>query len=314
MVSEALPTAKTSAAPSRSRHVRAPKTSSTHSQGNKSKSLAKGRPPLARRTPATLSKKATQKLIRSHHDLNKRLMKAEAAGDDTEVKKIKRLINEAGGLQSYQLASLQGQSIQRGGDSSAVLMEWLADVNPSAADRLKLLEIGSLSTQNACTKSGVFDIERIDLHSQSPGIKQQDFMERPLPEKDAERFDILSLSLVLNFVPTTKARGDMLKRTRVFLKPPRSESTTKTQMPSGYFPSLFLVLPAACITNSHFMNDERLILMMDSLGFVLLRRKETAKLVYLLWLLRDEATPRRFTREEIRKGGKRNNFSIVLIP
>lgn len=289
---------------------------STHNSSKggirKPKSLARGRPPLARKTPATLSKKATQTLIRSHHDLNKRLMKAEGDHDDGEIKQVKQLIEDAGGLQSYQLASLQGQSMQRGGDSSLVLMGWLKHLNPTTTRKLDMLEVGCLSTQNACSKSGLFDLDRIDLHSQSPEIKQQDFMERPLPESDAERFDIISLSLVLNFVPTPKARGDMLKRTRTFLKSMRTATTTENQAFVQHFPSLFLVLPAACIINSHFMNDERLACMMDSLGFVLLHRKETAKLVYYLWLLRDKPVPQPFAKEEVNKGGKRNNFSIVL--
>ena len=72
-----------------------------------------------------------------------------------------------------------------------------------------MLEVGALSTSNACSRSGLFEIERIDLNSQAEGITQQDFMERPLPKDSSEQFEIISLSLVLNYVPDAIGkRGD----------------------------------------------------------------------------------------------------------
>ncbi len=277
--------------------------------------LTHGRPPLAPKPKAKLSKEATQKLIRNHHDLNKKLAKAKAKGEDDKAKAIEAQINEAGGLRSYQTASLLGQSQDRGGDSSAVLVEWLKDFKAplkTAKQKLKMLEVGALSVDNACSKSGLFTIERIDLNSQGDGIKQQDFMERPLPHHDEERFDIISLSLVVNYVPTEKARGDMLKRTCDFLDLRASRDIPKELQP--IFPTLFLVLPAACVTNSRYFNDERLTRMMDSLGYVMLKRKQTDKLIYYLWLLRDKpvVVKQNFPKEIIRPGGKRNNFAIVL--
>lgn len=78
-------------------------------------------------------------------------------------------------------------------------------------------------------------------------------MERPLPKFGKEQFDIISLSLVLNFLPTAGDRGDMLKRTCQFLdqRAPRAMSKDLKDR----FPALFLVLPAACIMNSRYMNE-----------------------------------------------------------
>ncbi|KAK5166072.1 25S rRNA (adenine2142-N1)-methyltransferase [Saxophila tyrrhenica] len=281
------------------------------------KMLAKGRPPLAPKPQAVLSKKATQKLIRSHHGLNKKLAKAEARGDKEEVDKLNKQINDSGGLSSYQLASIQGQSSERGGDSSVVLVEWLKDikvVTASSEHKLRMLEVGALSTDNACFKSGLFDIERIDLNSQAPGIKKQDFMERPVPQFEKDQFDIISLSLVLNFVPTEEGRGAMLKRTCQFL-----DQRAPRTMPKGIqdnFPALFLVLPAPSVVNSRYFNDERLTLMMASLGYVMLRREQKRKLVYYLWLLRDKPSPdeQHFRKEIIKSGGNRNNFCITMKP
>ena len=66
-----------------------------------------------------------------------------------------------------------------------------------------MLEVGALRIDNACSRSGLLDVTRIDLHSQHPDIQTQDFMERPLPSASAfetEGFDILSLSIVFNYV------------------------------------------------------------------------------------------------------------------
>jgi len=281
----------------------------------KRKDLTKGRPPTVKKPQASLSKRARQTLIRSHHQLSKMMRTAEQQGLDADAAELKQRIEQLGGLKSYQAASIQGQANDHGGDSSLVLMEWLNDIKPALASlesKVRLLEVGALSVKNACSKSGLFEIVRIDLNSQSDGILEQDFMERPLPQAEQDRFDIVSLSLVLNFVPGPKDRGDMLKRTCQFL-----DRRASSSMPASLldrFPVLFLVLPAACILNSRYMNEERLTRMMASLGYVALRRKVTDKLIYYLWSLRDEPVMEEqdFKKTEIRSGHTRNNFSVVL--
>ncbi|KAK0346703.1 25S rRNA (adenine2142-N1)-methyltransferase [Friedmanniomyces endolithicus] len=281
----------------------------------KGASLANGRPPKAEKSRASVSHKKTRDQIRSHHQLNKQLAAAQAKEDDVEVAELKKRIKDLGGLQSYQLASIQGQAKDRGGDSSTILMQWLKPLAKQMVSRehkIRLLEIGALSTSNACSKSGLFDIERIDLFSQAEGILEQDFMKRPVPDSDLKQFDIISLSLVLNFVPDPEGRGEMLRRTCQFLnKHARRAFEDELQ---AVFPALFLVLPAPCIINSRYISEERLTCMMASMGYVMLERKLTAKLVYFLWQLRDK--PRKdkqdFPKKQVNPGASRNNFCVVL--
>lgn len=212
-------------------------------------------------------------------------------------------------------ASLQGQRHDRGGDSSRVLMQWLetclSSHKEASGEQLRMLEVGALSTQNACSKSGYFDIERIDLNSQEEGILQQDFMERPLPQGNAEKFDIISLSLVLNFVPDPQGRGEMLRRTTQFLYDPGRYITSLPLSPS--FPCLFLVLPAPCVTNSRYMDEERLTAIMTSIGYTLTESKTTQRLVYYLWRKESKRPVKSsFPKKELRPGSFRNNFAIVL--
>ena len=161
--------------------------------------LAAGRPPTFQR-PKSISRKATRTLINNIHTLEKKKQRAIEKGDKSEEIAIAAEISALGGIQQYQQASLQGQRNDRGGDSSRVLMEWLKPMDTALKSsdekqNLRMLEVGALSTNNVCSKSGCFDIVRIDLNSQGEGILQQDFMKRPLPKDESEKFDIISLSL-----------------------------------------------------------------------------------------------------------------------
>jgi len=279
------------------------------------KSLAAGRPPIIHRQKS-ISRKSTKALINKHHLLEKRKRQAIAKGDKAAEAAIEAEIKALGGLEKYQEASLQGQRHDRGGDSSRVLMDWLGPClskhDSSQGASLRMLEVGALSTQNACSKSGHFDITRIDLNSQEEGILQQDFMERPLPKDKSELFDIVSLSLVLNFVPDPKGRGDMLQRTTEFLRQPGGYLDSPTL--DGHFPSLFLVLPAPCVTNSRYLDEEKLLAIMTYLGYEKVEYKMTQRLVYYLWrrATRRPGPKQHFSKKEVRAGSTRNNFAVVL--
>ncbi|EME82326.1 uncharacterized protein MYCFIDRAFT_40460 [Pseudocercospora fijiensis CIRAD86] len=267
------------------------------------KSLKSGRPPTSQnQNPKTLSSKTTQAKIVKFHHLNKSLASAKASNNTSLIRALESEISSLGGLKAYQEASILGQSSSRGGDSSIVLVNWLQQEQQQHRENLRMLEIGALSTRNACSKHpNLFtEISRIDLSSQAPGILKQDFMHRPLPTSATEFFSIISLSLVLNFVPTPEGRGEMLRRTTKFLK-------------AGGM--LFLVLPAPCVLNSRYFDDERLTTIMGSLGYVMVKRKVSRKLGYWLWELRREGGDEGeqvFGKVKVRDGPGMNNFYVEL--
>jgi 25S rRNA (adenine2142-N1)-methyltransferase len=273
--------------------------------------LSRGRPPTLRAGRPALSAKATRNLIRSHHRLLKARTQALEAGDEDLVRSLDSQIQANGGLESYQLASKIGQSLERGGDTSKLLIDW---INPRLRElngtpfKLRVLEVGALSTKNACSLNQFLDVTRIDLHSQEPGIQQQDFMERPLPSSDDDRFHLISLSLVLNYVPSATGRGEMLKRCVKFL----TDAFPSESPLVGFKPLLFLVLPAACVTNSRYLTEERLQQIMFSIGFSLVRSKTTSKLIYQLWEYVTVPERRPFKKDLINPGKTRNNFAILL--
>ena len=141
-------------------------------------------------------------------------------------------------------------------------------------------------------------------------------MERPVPEGaealEREGFDVVSLSLVVNYVPDASGRGEMLRRVGKFL---RRRSGRQGEAGLGQMvPTLFLVLPASCVLNSRYLDEESLEAIMESLGYVLKERKMSRKLVYYLWRFEGPEKGRRKTwkKEELKPGRARNNFAIVL--
>ena len=268
---------------------------------------------------STLSSRGTRTLVRLHHNLRKQLTAAITRGDIPEVQSVQAKLDASGGLSKYQEASLQGQSPQRGGDTSKVLVDWFTNTlveDHAIRDkrtRLNLLEVGALRTDNACSRSGIFNVERIDLHSQHPNIKEQDFMQRPLPkaeEIENTTFDVVSLSLVVNFVDDAVGRAEMLKRVAAFL----SLFAVQRKEVEDLCPGLFLVLPAPCVTNSRYLDEGRLQVLMESLGYKRVRRKMSNKLVYYLFRY-DGTMPDKtvaFRKRKLRSGSCRNNFAIVI--
>ncbi|MCJ1271433.1 hypothetical protein MMC22_011333 [Lobaria immixta] len=314
--------------------------------------------PHSSTNPTKLSSTRTRSLIRNHHTLQKRLAAAHATDDAELAASLEVQIEAHGGLALYQRVSMLGQSAERGGDSGRVLRGWVEESLSRtrrkgnggsegfrSANKIRMLEVGALKVDNACSCSPRFDVERIDLHSQHPRIQTQDFMQRPLPSTTDEKFDIVSLSLVLNYLGTSIGRGEMLRRVHKFLIQPHLQTATTDDTTSNdacgeaaclvleaeaeerglLCPGLFLVLPAPCVTNSRYLDKRRLEDMMRHLGYVRTRQKMSKKLIYYFWQFvggggdesveerpGSEKSPRFFRKEEIRPGAKRNNFSIVL--
>ncbi|KAI4941096.1 hypothetical protein J4E86_010597 [Alternaria arbusti] len=282
------------------------------------KTLSHGRPPVSKPKERMTSERS-RTIIRTHHRLQKEHAAALKKGDVSSAEEIARAIEKNGGIKMYQAASKQGQAKDRGGDSSKLLVDWLQQskvLDPKARDRrragdaeLRCLEVGALSTKNEISKyASVIDMTRIDLNSQGPGIEKQDFMERPLPTCDDERFDIISLSLVLNYVPDAVGRGEMLKRITKFLR----KGVAWTETADSVLPALFFVLPLPCVDNSRYLDEELFLAIMGDLGFTMRFSKNTSKLCYYLFTLTNEPKATTAEKRKIRDGPGMNNFCIVV--
>ncbi|KAG0365636.1 hypothetical protein BGZ54_006360 [Gamsiella multidivaricata] len=234
---------------------------------------------------------ATAQLIRRYHTLNKELSKClaridgskyssstgsdqrrrqtadQTAVDLTRIAEIRQEMDDLGGLDMYQKASTLGQSKQRGGDSSKWLIPILEschpELNKKAGPALKLLDIGALSPHNYQKYSSWIHTVPIDLNPQDPLITKMDFLEMPVPTDREKLFDVVCLSLVVNFVGDPTQRGEILRYSTRFLVPGTGV--------------LYLVLPLPCIENSRYMDHELLVKMMSSLGYTTLVSHHFAK-------------------------------------
>lgn len=252
--------------------------------------------------------------VRPNQDLEDKLIKIQTVDNYNTLCRVLGYIfgeiHDQGGLQHYQLASTVGQDVNRGGDSSKLLIEWCRELGIHKSNNLNALEIGSLSASNRISTSGIFNpVTRIDLNSNDKlNIQQQDFMQRPIPQEDNERFDLISCSLVLNFVPTPTQRGEMLLRFQDFFK--ASKKTTY----------LFLVLPLPCVANSRYMDKDTFRSILETLGYKQIRYREAKKLAY--WLFEFNTSDKgKLDHRELSSYYKKtklsdkpnmNNFSIVL--
>jgi 25S rRNA (adenine2142-N1)-methyltransferase len=282
------------------------------------KTLASGRPPTSRPKERMTSERS-RTIIRTHHTLQKEHAAALRRGDSKAAHELAQAIEKNGGIKTYQAASKQGQAKDRGGDSSKVLVDWLQQSQViNIKDRsskhasetpLRCLEVGSLSANNEISKyPGAIQMTRIDLNSQGPGIEKQDFMERQLPNSDDEKFDIISLSLVLNYVPDAAGRGEMLKRLTKFLQPPKETAESLNSLG----PFLFLVLPLPCVENSRYVDEPLLLQIMKSLGFTKQYNKNTTKLCYYLFSWSGKVVSRKSGKKKLRDKPAMNNFCIVM--
>lgn len=266
-----------------------------------------------------MTSERSRTIIRTHHRLQKEHAAALKSGNKEAAEKLARAIEENGGIKTYQAASKQGQAKDRGGDSSKVLVDWLQQLQViDVASRgrsgvgeapLRCLEVGALSTKNEISNfPSIINMTRIDLNSQGPGIQKQDFMERPVPTTAEDSFDIISLSLVLNYVPDAISRGEMLKRITKFLRTRPGQPNKST----GILPTLFLVLPLPCVDNSRYLDESLLLRILGDLGFSMIYNKNTSKLCYYLfsWTRNDASS--KTEKRKIRDGPAMNNFCIIV--
>ncbi|RKP13344.1 hypothetical protein BJ684DRAFT_6253, partial [Piptocephalis cylindrospora] len=252
----------------------------------------------------------TRSLIRRYHTLTKQMGQTQ---DPEEKARLRKEQEDLGGLEAYQRASALGASKERGGDTSRWLVRQLLqrgckDQVKALGRPLRLLDIGALSADNYARESSWINVMAMDLNSRDPRILQGDFLQWPAPISPEETFDVVCLSLVVNFLGDPIQRGNMLLRVREFLRPP------SRKIPSSPPPSLFLVLPRPCVDHSRYMTEEHLLALGEACGFSQVTTHLSNKLAYSLWHWSGAHPQPSCPRQILRSEGGLNNFSIALSP
>jgi 25S rRNA (adenine2142-N1)-methyltransferase len=111
------------------------------------------------------------------------------------------------------------------------------------------------------------------------------------------KYDIVVLSLVINFEGDPYKRGEMLKLcTRIIAE-------------DGY---LFVVLPLPCVMNSRFFSKGLFLTMTESLGFDVKAQHSSQRLYFAMFQNTGKVNSKSFPRKNVRKGDGHNNFSILM--
>ncbi|SCV67529.1 BQ2448_5140 [Microbotryum intermedium] len=268
------------------------------------------------------SRESKMQLIREFHAIEKRLAVTQ---DPTKRAGLIARQEELGGLQKYQDASVHGGDKSRGGETSKWCVTQLKElkvgldkgkqkeeakvepvINPDGTktwpkierEKLRLLDVGAIAG-TAYADYAWIETTSIDLNPQSKSVLKYDFFDYPPPSPSGRFFDVVALSLVLNFEGSLTRRADMLRRAHLYLKP------------QGL---LFLVLPLPCLTNSRYMNHARLESILLTTGWAPVKKKDSAKLTY--WLCKrvgdGSGDGKSWRREQLRGGIQRNNFAIIV--
>lgn len=156
----------------------------------------------------------------------------------------------------------------------------------------------------------------------APHVLKYDFFDYPVPEKP---FDVVALSLVINFEGSLTRRGELLL---LAAKSPGSLLTSvvadslsptgemlrhahKYLKPTGM---LYIVLPLPCLVNSRYCTHDRFESILKSTGWKTVRQHDSAKLTYFLCARIGDGRGDELVwkREEVRSGVHRNNFCIVV--
>ncbi|KAG8835549.1 hypothetical protein FRC18_000318 [Serendipita sp. 400] len=269
---------------------------------------------------------------------------------NSSLKRIDDELANLGGLERYQAMSAIGQSSFKGGGAERVLIPWLKEMkettlgdeyrakrqrksgrtmpeDPSPqkqAKKMRLLDVGALKHDNYMRASSMIEATAMDLHSRHPSIIERDFLTispgLSNDELGRQPWDVISLSLVLNFVPDPKERGRMLRLAHELLDT------------NGF---LFVVLPLPCVLNSRYLTHSHWISLLECVGFVSVKErwKPGGKVGYWLFQKRGKnddcrdnyaiseyicgngpaLTSEGFTKKsEMNPGAIRNNFCILL--
>jgi 25S rRNA (adenine2142-N1)-methyltransferase len=265
--------------------------------------------------PVFATIRESQALISRFHTVQKHLAAVEVdntlslQAKDTRRRALQAELQSLGGLAAYQRASLFGATAEENGAFNSGV--WVHNelrvmgLLPPAhgQQRLRLLDVGALQ-DHWSPHAHMIEAMAIDLNPQQSSVIRADFFDfPPLPAAgSAPAFDVIVLSLVLNFVGDPRRRGVMLERCAALL-------------PIGGV--LFIVIPAACITNSRYMNHVLFLRIVQAAGFELSRHKITTKLA--LYALRrkvcsatDDEKAGLGCRRLCRTGRQRNNFAVLI--
>jgi len=262
-------------------------------------------------TSVKLSSKERKEIISKVHQINKKKSLITNAADISQAEKqaqssqLDAQISQLGGLNAYQFVSKTTESKYGGFNTAKWVIQQLKQhgafpkTKPSPDARLQLLDVGALSL-NYEHVSHYIQPTAIDLNPQHPKIIQADLLKYKPGEHEV--YDVVVLSLVLNFAGDPSVRGNIWSRGCLLCKP------------GGH---IVTVLPLPCVDNSRYLNEEVYLNLSKSLNLTLISTHRSKKLIFHMFKKEppnqkvDSSIPTH-TKKQVRNGDGLNNFCILL--
>lgn len=278
----------------------------THRQDKDTK--AKKKKKKSSKTPIVeISSRKDRRIITEYHTLNKRIDSVrrnpsiQMEDKASQIATLEAKKEKIGGINAYQKASKLGEARHGSFNSAKWILKQMRAFKklPNTTEgteeklpKLRLLDVGALDN-NYKKHVKWIQCKPIDLNPQSSAVLKADFLK--LDSK--EEFDVVVLSLVVNFEGDIRKRGDMLRKCQELI------------VDQGY---VFIVLPLPCLKNSRYLNEGLFVSMMKSLGFDDCARHNSTKLSFFMFRKTRQVQDKSFPKTVLRKGGNHNNFAIVL--
>ncbi|KNC47148.1 nucleolus protein [Thecamonas trahens ATCC 50062] len=220
------------------------------------------------------SRRQARALTSAFHELSHELeaLRARAGRGEGEavagrMAEVEAKLAAMGGRKAYQDASILSTSIYSTSKWVFQIVTRMGRRPSSGEPPLRVLEVGAINTKLLVTPW--LDVLAIDLLARAPGITQMDFFDvRPEPI-----YDVVVCAMVLNCLPTPRARGLMLVNLAALLKP------------RGL---LFIMLPRLCFRTA-YMDQSTFEAILSKLGFVIRHNKFSPKLAHYALTFRNPA-------------------------
>lgn len=209
------------------------------------------------------SRRVARKITSKYHDV-----KAEIAATSSleEKKELEGKLNEMGGIDAYQQASIISTAHFK---TSRWIVKTLTELGkkPEKGHKLRSLEIGAINIQ--LSQTPWLCNRAIDINSQHPQIEECNFFDVE-PRHD---YDVVVCSMVINCVESACKRGEMIARLACLLK----EETG----------ILFLILPKRCVESPHIGGYSVFEDLLHGFGYTQLTEKRiTPKVVFYVCKIR----------------------------
>lgn len=211
------------------------------------------------------------------------------------------------GMDKYQEASLEGEGRSGGYDCSKWVLEKLSTLEVGGGDTLSLLDVGAIVHRfgERCTAGGrsvKLAATSIDLNpstcERGQKVIKADFFDFASERiREGARYDVVCLSLCINFEGSAKKRGEMVRLAGRLLKD------------GGY---AMIVLPKACLDNSRYCDESIMHEVMQVCGIKVAHTDSSQKLWRCVGRRTGDVEKEEVPRRAARGGSGRNNFAVVL--